>query len=172
MESSANDAATQRRLILIRHAKAVEEDIGGDHARKLSARGQADAAALAAWLHNQGLVADLALCSTAVRTRETLAALGARIPTQLCDTLYLATPDEMLAHLQQCDDAVGTLMVVAHNPGTHALLALLIASYAREADAERVALKFPTSACAVLTLPVRHWREVTLGSAHLLLLRE
>jgi len=69
MQSSAKQTATQRRLILIRHAKAVEEDVGGDHARALAERGKADAAALGAWLLEHGLWPDAALCSTAARTR-------------------------------------------------------------------------------------------------------
>ena len=108
-----------RRLILIRHAKAVEEDIGGDHARGLSERGQADAAALMAWLTANGLVADVALCSTAARTRQTLAWVAANVPTILSDKLYLATTAEMLAQIQATDDAMGTLLLLGHNPGAH-----------------------------------------------------
>ena len=126
MQSSAKQPPTQRRLILIRHAKAVEEAAGGDHARPLSERGLADAASLGSWLTEQKLVADLALCSTATRTRQTLAVLGNNIPTILNDKLYLATTNEMLTQIQATDDALKTLMLVCHNPGAHALLGLLV----------------------------------------------
>jgi phosphohistidine phosphatase len=160
MQSSATRHTTQRRLILIRHAKAVEEDVGGDHARALSERGQNDASTLCQWLKEQGLVPDLALCSTATRTRQTLERLGKNIPTILSDKLYLATPNEMLAQIQATDDAVTTLMVVAHNPGTHALLATLVGDYANEADADRMLLKFPTCACAVMEFAITRWSEI------------
>lgn len=160
MDSSANPATTQRRLILIRHAKAVEEDAGGDHARALAERGLAEAAALGAWLAEQGLKPELALCSTATRTRQTLAALGNNIPTILSDKLYLATTNEMLAQIQAIEDAVHTLAMVCHNPGAHALMALLVDACANPEDEQRMLLKFPTSACAVIDFEVPNWREV------------
>ena len=171
MQSSAKLYPTQRRLILVRHAKAVEEDVGGDHARGLSERGRADAAALGGWLTEQKIVPELVVCSTAKRTRETLAALGAAIPTILSDKLYLATAGEMLTQVQATDDAVKTLMLVAHNPGSHALLAGLVGSYANEADADKLLLKFPTAACAVMELDAARWRDVLPESATLALLR-
>jgi phosphohistidine phosphatase len=160
-----------RRIILIRHAKAVEEDVGGDHARPLSGRGQNDANALGQWLKEQGLVPDLALCSTATRTRQTLERLGSTIPTILSDKLYLATPSEMLAQIRAMDDAVTTLVVVAHNPGIHALLATLVGDYANEADADRMLLKFPTCACAVMAFAIASWREVGPEAGRLAQLR-
>ncbi len=171
MQSSAKLYPTQRRLILVRHAKAVEEDVGGDHARGLSERGRADAAALGGWLAEQKIVPELVVCSSAKRTRETLAALGAAIPTILSDKLYLATAGEMLVQVQATDDAVKTLMLVAHNPGSHALLAALVGSYANEADADKLLLKFPTAACAVMELDAARWRDVLPESATLALLR-
>jgi phosphohistidine phosphatase len=171
MQSSAKPEPTQRRLILVRHAKAVEEDVGGDHARGLSERGRADAAALGGWVAEHKFVPELAVCSTAKRTRETLAALGAAIPTILSDRLYLATAGEMLAQVQNTDDTVKTLMFVAHNPGSHALLAALVGSYAQEADADKLLLKFPTAACAVMDFDVSSWRDVMPESATLTKLR-
>lgn len=149
----------QRRLIIVRHAKAVEEDAGGDHARPLAPRGQEDAVALGDWLAAHARP-DVALCSTATRTRETLAALGSNIPTILRDKLYLASAGELLAQVQSADDAAETVVVVAHNPGLHGLLGMLVETYAQEADAERVVMKFPTAACAILTFPVTSWQEI------------
>lgn len=171
MEKTTEGLSAIRRLILIRHAKAVEEDVGGDHARPLGERGKNDAAALGQWLAAQGLVPDMALCSTATRTRETLERLGTNIPTVLSDKLYLATPNEMLTQIQATDDAVTTLMVVAHNPGTHALLATLVGDYANEADADCMLLRFPTSACAVVDFEVARWQNIGPESGRLMQLR-
>jgi phosphohistidine phosphatase len=183
MQSSALTPTTQpdsaagklragaRRLILIRHAKAVEEDAGGDHARPLSARGLEDASALAGWLLAQGYVAQQAWCSSAVRTRQTLAALTTQTPTLLADKLYLATAGEMLTILQSTDDAVTDVMMVGHNPGIHGLLALLAGEFAVEADVDRMILKFPTSACAILRFNAAEWRSITPRSGLLEVLR-
>ena len=171
MQSTANTGTTQRRLILIRHAKAVEEDVAGDHARGLSERGQADAAALGQWLGEQGLMPNLVLCSTATRTRQTLAALGSNIPTILSDKLYLASANDMLAQIQATDDAVHTLIVVAHNPGTHALAGLLVQDCSNDDDADTLLLKFPTSGCAVMHVAAARWKDVAPTSAHLVKLK-
>ena len=163
--------AGTRRLVLIRHAKAVEDDPAGDHARGLSERGIGDARMLGAWLIEQGIQPDLVLCSTATRTRQTLQYSEIHAPTILNDKLYLAMPGEMLAQIQAVEDAVKTLVVIAHNPGTHALLGMLVGSYANEDDADRMLLKFPTSACAVLTFDAAHWREVAPESGRLVSLK-
>lgn len=170
MDSSPKYQAIQRRLILIRHAKAVEEDVSGDHARGLSARGKSDALALADWLGKKQVKPDLVLCSTAARARETLAALGHQLPTILSDKLYLAAPGELLAQIQQMDDSVTTLAVVGHNPGLHALLHLLLKD-TTESSAESLMLKFPTSACAVMEMDISRWKNVGMAEAALIMAR-
>lgn len=171
MQSSAMPHATQRRLILIRHAKAVEEDVGGDHARALAERGVADAQALGAWMVEQGLTPDAALCSTAARTRQTLALAAPNTPTILSDKLYLASVNDMLTLVQGTDDAVNTLLMVCHNPGAHGLLAQLVGDYVNEADADKLLLKFPTSACAVMDFDTSSWQGVAAHSGRLVKLR-
>lgn len=164
-------STTQRRLILIRHAKASEDDAGGDHTRTLAPRGREDAAALGVWLGEQNAWPDMVMCSTATRTRETLASFNRNLPTLLRDKLYLASANDMLAQIRNCDDAVTTLAVVGHNPGVHGLLALLVSDYAHDADAERVAMKFPTAACAILTLDLASWADLEQQTARLEQLR-
>ncbi len=164
-------ATIQRRLILTRHAKAVEEDVGGDHTRALSPRGQADAAALGVWLGAQKAWPEQVFCSTATRTRETLAGLGQTLPTILRDKMYLASAGELLAQVQGADDAVTSLMLVGHNPGMHGLLALLVGDYAHEEDADRVSMKFPTAACAILRITANSWKDLAPHSAILEQLR-
>ncbi len=171
MESSANEPVTQRRLILIRHAKAVDEDVAGDHARRLSERGRGDAAELGDWLKARQLAPELALCSSASRTRETLAALGNNIPTILSDRLYLASTNEMLGQIQATDDAVSTLLLVGHNPGAHGLAAALISDYVHDEDADKLLMKFPTAACAVMHFDAASWKDIAPESATLETLR-
>jgi phosphohistidine phosphatase len=197
----------------------VEEDVGGDHARALAERGVADAKTLGSWMLEQGLKPDAALCSTATRTRQTLAIVSAsfqnlvipaqadsqrseerrsqisgeasarverdsrlrgnddkknvptNIPTILSDKLYLASTTEMLTQIHATDDAVSSLLMVCHNPGAHGLLAQLVGEYADEADADKLLLKFPTSACAVMDFNVSTWRDVGAHSGRLVSLR-
>ena len=97
---------TQRRLLLIRHAKALEDEGSGDHARPLNPRGRSDAAMLGGWLLKENLMPQVIMCSTAQRTRETLSLLGENIPTILRDKLYLASSNDMLAQLHNADDEI------------------------------------------------------------------
>lgn len=173
---SAMPPPTQRRLILVRHAKALEDHGSGDHSRHLSERGRADAAALGAWLTAEGLLPEQVYCSTATRTRETLAGIcgqaeGINLPTMLREKIYMASTGDLVAQLQGADDAVRSLMLIGHNPGMHGLLALLAGTYATEADADRVILKFPTAGCAVLSIAAPSWKDIAPQSGRLEQLR-
>ena len=68
-----------KRLHLLRHAKSSwEAPVAADIDRPLAPRGRRASADLARWLAASDVRPDLALCSTAVRARETLdAVLGA-----------------------------------------------------------------------------------------------
>lgn len=145
----------------------MEEDVGGDHARPLSERGVADATKLVTWFHEQGLAPDAALCSTATRTRQTLGIIAPNVPTVLSDRLYLASVGEMLTQVQATDDAIHHLLMVCHNPGAHGLLAYLVGEYANEADADKLLLKFPTCACAVIDFTATSWKDVTAHTGRL-----
>lgn len=163
---------TQRRITLLRHAKAAAEGtVSDDHARPLAPRGRDDAMALGAWLKENHALPTLILCSSAVRTRETLAALGVNIATLIEPKAYLASANELLALLQETDDAVPHVMLIAHNPGIHGLAALLVGDAVREADMDALASKFPTCAYVSMTVTATSWRSVAVKSATLDALR-
>jgi phosphohistidine phosphatase len=122
---------------------------------------------MGAYLAAEGLLPDMVLCSSATRTRETLACLGGVLPTILSEKLYLASAGDMLAQLQQCDDAVRHVMIIGHNPGTHELVVRLMGDAKHESDIKRLALKFPTCALAQLSVNMPHWQDLALGKAQL-----
>jgi phosphohistidine phosphatase len=65
------------------------------------------------------------------------------------------------------DDAVGTLLVIGHEPTMSALaLGLGHAEGTNSTAAERISAKFPTSAITVLSFPGA-WRQLELGVATL-----
>lgn len=149
-----------RRLTLLRHAKAQPDEQGDDHARALAPAGREAAAEMGSWLKKNHALPDLVVCSSATRTRETLAALGLLVPTILATDAYLASAGELLSLLQAQDDANAHVLLVGHNPGIHGLAALLAGEYVREADGDRLATGFPTCGLVSLTLPVAHWRDL------------
>jgi phosphohistidine phosphatase len=138
-------------LLILRHAKAEPAaDFAEDHLRKLAERGHAQATAMGDFLREYNLKPQHILCSTATRTRETLAALGLDIPVAFTEKLYLASAGELLAMLNALPEEAETVLLVGHNPGMHELVALLSYDGAREEDMERLREGFPTCALAVL----------------------
>lgn len=160
-----------RTLWLLRHAKAAEAAPGGtDRSRPLTHRGHRDAAALGRRLPSLvppgASLPDVVLCSAATRTTETAAdvADGLGIPVDRRQSLYYASPDDVLAEIRAADDHVRSLMVVGHNPATHTLALGLLG----DGDADRSRLdRFPTCALAVYRLPAARWAHVDWGTGTL-----
>ncbi len=160
-------------LLLLRHAKSAWSDPRlDDHDRPLNRRGERVAKAIADHIVRQGPRPDLILCSTAMRTRQTLAPLLTRLdgpapPIALEDGLYLASEDALLARLQAVADEVPTVLLVGHNDG----IGQLAADLAGDGPADALAAlraKYPTGALAVLRAPDGSWRDLAPGAAKLL----
>jgi phosphohistidine phosphatase len=165
-----------KRLLLLRHAKAVQDgkDGAGDHTRELTGRGRRDAARMGAWLHEHGFMPDLMLCSTAARTRETWSSvaeeLGGNADIQFMKQLYLAPVKTIFGAILAVDDAVQTLLIVGHNPGSEDIAMLLAQPAADKEERSRLETltdKFPTAALAILEFEVREWIAVKPQSGKL-----
>jgi len=156
-----------RTLVLIRHAKSDYPDSVPDHERPLADRGVREAGIAGDWLRANVPAIDAVLCSSAVRTRQTLARTGIDAPVSYRDELYAAHPGTVIDEINGVDDGVVTLLVVGHEP-TISHLALGLAGPGSDRDtAQQIALKFPTSAIAVLTVP-GSWSDLTVDGAELL----
>jgi phosphohistidine phosphatase len=159
-------------ILLLRHAKSAWSDARlDDHERPLSRRGEQAAKAMADHMARQGPRPDLILCSTAMRTRQTLAPLVKRLtapapPISLEKALYLASEETLLAHLKAVTDDVATVLLIAHNDGIWHLAEVLAGSGAADALAS-LREKYPTGTLATLRVPDRPWRDLALGSAEL-----
>lgn len=143
-----------RTLILLRHAKAVRaHEASSDEARPLTDRGQRDAAAAGEAMAAAGLSPELALVSSAVRTRET-AAYGLanfKLETRAEEALYLAAP-EGLWDAFLADDA-DCVVLVGHNPGIGELCSMLIhQAHDGSKLARDFSRDFPTAAWAAFEI--------------------
>ncbi len=143
-----------QRLILMRHAKTEPWSEGiDDHARALLPVGHDAAIAMANALKAEGWAPNLALVSTARRTRETWTHLKqafAESEMNLEEDLYLAGERGIADIIADNDDAK-TLIIIGHNPGLHDL-ALSILREAGSVDhqaAIRIAAKLPTGAAVL-----------------------
>ena len=156
----------RRTLILLRHAKSSYPDGVGDHDRPLAPRGDREAGLAGDWLRS-GVVAPVqaVLCSTATRTRQTLARTGIEAPVQFLDRLYGAMPGGVISEINAAADDIRTLLVIGHEPAMSSVaLGLAGAPGTDPAVAEQISLKYPTSALAVLRVS-GSWADVQLGSA-------
>ncbi len=131
-------------LILLRHAKSDWDDPDqDDHDRPLNQRGRAAAPKIGAWLREQGHIPTRILCSTALRTRETLTGLALpKAETVFLRELYLA-PARLILSLAQ---GPGTLLIVGHNPGMGEAAFRATTTPPDHPDFHR----YPTGACTVI----------------------
>jgi phosphohistidine phosphatase len=145
------------RLLLLRHAKAAPAGSGEDRERPLDEDGRQAAARLAGWIGEQRLHADIALCSSAVRTRQTLDLVlpGFSSPPDCLaeDELYLADAKELLRRLRRLPGQVTGALLVGHNPGLEALARGLADSTAGPLP-RRLQDGLPTAALAVFDVPL------------------
>jgi phosphohistidine phosphatase len=123
---------------------------------------------MAEHLRRSGAAPSLILCSTSVRTRETLALIAPAfdpvVPMVKFERgLYGASAPALLVRLNALPDGVTSVMLIAHSSGIEDLTLLL----ARRGDGlDAVREKFPTGALATLELAGR-WRELGPRGARL-----
>ncbi|GIF65264.1 phosphoglycerate mutase [Asanoa ishikariensis] len=126
-QSGKLGAMSERRILLVRHAKADRPEGVGDVDRPLTARGHADAGAIGAWLAHRDYRPDLVICSPSKRTRQTwhgialgLAdAAGEQAPApevDYRDEVYDGEGTDLIDLIQGVDDVVNTVMIIGHNP--------------------------------------------------------
>lgn len=146
-----------KRLVLLRHAKAVSKNTPDDAGRVLAARGRSDMALVAAALADAGIRPDVALVSPAARTRETWALAGQPdVPVRFEPAIYEASVRTLLGLVHAAPPAAGTVAMVGHNPGFEELAATLADRKGRPQLRDGM----PTAAVAVLDFEVERWTDV------------
>ncbi|MEU6805007.1 SixA phosphatase family protein [Streptomyces neyagawaensis] len=157
--------AEPRRIVLFRHAKADWPQVS-DHERPLADRGRMDAAVAGRKLADSGISFDLALCSTALRTRETwklaVHELPERPKTVYEERIYEASPGDLIALLNETPDDAQTVLLVGHNPGVHALAEILAGQAEGDARERMSRRDFPAAAYAVITFE-GSWKSLEPG---------
>jgi phosphohistidine phosphatase len=160
-----------KNILLLRHAKSDWADPGlSDHDRPLNRRGAQAALAMADHIARQGPLPDFILCSTATRTRQTLAPLLQRLAPRPSVSfekgLYLASEDVLLRRLKTLEADVAAPLLIGHNDGIWLLANALAGSGAKDTLA-RLKIKYPTAALAILRAPVVHWRDLGVNQCEL-----
>lgn len=165
-----------RQLLLLRHAKSSwDERELPDHERPLNPRGRRAAATMRDAMERLGLVPDLVLVSSSVRTVQTLEALEPWADTPLVDrmeTLYNAPASVLLDTIHTVKETVRSVLVIAHNPGIHELAVTLVGPQALEdgyanADLRRLGDGYPSGALTEFTVN-GPWQGLGKGGGRLI----
>ncbi|CAM3662571.1 histidine phosphatase family protein [Nocardiopsis rhodophaea] len=139
-----------KRLIILRHAKAEHGYVGTDHERELTDKGRKQAQKVGTLLTEADCIPDHVICSTAVRTRQTLDLAMERMPRRPTadyeSAAYMAGIDTIFDLINMVDADISTLMVVGHNP----TMAQLAAAFLEDEPL----ISFPTASVALVDLEV------------------
>ncbi|WP_029287606.1 histidine phosphatase family protein [Cellulomonas sp. HZM] len=170
MTSDASSTAGARRLVLLRHAKAEHPDGVDDHDRSLAIAGRRQATRVGAQLAAAGVLPDLVLCSSALRTRQTweLArpGVGGDPRVELLDEVYQAGVRSLAELVQTVGDDVRTLLVVGHEPTMSAAAEAWGGPGSDEVAYLRVQVGVPTASWSLLELDAP-WASWERSSARL-----
>ena len=143
-------------LLLLRHAKSSWKDSEiEDHERSLNKRGKKDAPKMGKLLRDENLLPDLIVCSSAKRCRKTaehvIQASGYRGETRICGELYEADAAKLREFLGRLDGSLGTVLLIAHNPGMEEFLEPLVGEYT----------PLSTAALAKVQLNLDRWADLS-----------
>lgn len=152
-----------KRILLLRHAKAVAKAAAEDFDRVLAPEGRADMELLAEALAGPELRPDVALVSPAARTRETWSLAGLDgVPARDVAAIYDAELETLIAVLRDAPDEAASVILVGHNPGIEEIAMALLAGHD-----PALARGMPTAALAVVDVSAATWRELALGTGTL-----
>ena len=143
-----------KRLILIRHGEAERDPPpgGGDFDRVLTDRGRHESTRAGVRIAEAEVTPDVALVSSAARTRETWDQAGkawGAVETRLMRQLYNADAGALLAAAQA--EEADVVALVAHNPGAQSLAVRLLRQAGEAEAAAKAERHFPTAAALVIS---------------------
>ena len=142
-------------LIVLRHSKAASPLGTPDADRPLAGRGRRDAEQAGDELRAAELSPDHVICSTSLRTRQTLEGLGLDVPVDFESRVYGNDAEEILDLLRE--QSGETLLLIGHNPSMHQLVVGLTGTSEDH---------FPTSATAVIDFD-GEWSDLWPGTGRL-----
>lgn len=164
-----------RRLTLLRHAQAESQaPTGADVDRALSLTGRTQAKSLGHLLITHDAIPDLVLCSAANRAVETWKLLAAglgdnggddsAIEVRRLPELYGADPGGLLETIRSVPQAVGSVLVVGHEPVVSHVARILAGAGSDETGTDRIRTGMSTAMLAFLRISAP-WAGLGRGGA-------
>jgi phosphohistidine phosphatase len=150
-----------KKLLLIRHAKAVHAAGYTDFERPLKRSGLQDAAVMAARLQEHSIIPQILISSPALRTIATANIFAEHLSLPKPETdrdIYEADQGALAAIVNELPDAHSFIGLVGHNPGISDLLYYLTAEVRGMATCSLVLIEFD----------VNEWKAIGHNSGKLL----
>ncbi|MGH2559932.1 MAG: SixA phosphatase family protein [Thermomicrobiales bacterium] len=151
-------------LLILRHAKTRADAPHGDWERRLTERGERDAATMGRVIASLPDVPEVIVTSDAVRARQTAEIVvetsGLSAPITLDPRIYAAEWRTLLVVVRGLPDDAGCVLIVGHNPGFEELAAALAAG---DAAIDHL----PTAGLVQLDFEMEAWRAIRRGAGKL-----
>lgn len=157
----------QRTLVMIRHAKSSwANPLQSDFERPLNDRGEQDAPMMGERLKKLNVIPDLIISSDAKRAKQTAKKIGAVLgydpgKIQWVEKLYHCIPPVFEEVIQDIDDDVKTVFIVAHNPGITAFVNDLSPSFNID--------HMPTCGVVAARMDTEHWSDFSFAERNVFL---
>ncbi len=149
-------------LFLLRHAMALPQEGGTDIERDLAPKGTEDAISLGKFMHENSYNPDIALCSPAVRTRETLKNLQENLEIsniEFPEILYSGSTGDYLHEIQKISDKYNNILLLAHNPSIYDLVVLL-AAQGNDTVMQRLSMGYKPATFSVVKCKCNNWADI------------
>lgn len=150
-----------KKLFLLRHANSQKINQNGDFERILSAKGIRELEQLSSFLLHRNITVDIALCSPAIRTRQTWDYVQNKLAITSVLTfpedLYNASTDDMLNIIHHIDGSYNNAVIIGHNPTISSMTNALIAGGGN--------LSFSPANMACLDFNITNWQDAALHTA-------
>jgi phosphohistidine phosphatase len=149
-----------KRLVLVRHAKAVPWGYDDDYHRELTGRGENDARKVSTALKNAAVLPDLIISSPAARalqTAEIFAGIFGYPDHSLVKNQALydgMTTGELVDLVRHVKDETGCVFLFGHNPSCGFFARGLCRDFSDE---------MPTCSSVVIDFQIDHWAAVSAG---------
>lgn len=150
-----------RRLFLLRHAQASSIS-GDDKARSLTPKGRDDAQALGIAMRDKKLIPDYILCSSAMRTKQTLEGIQRTLGIEnvsFSDVLYNGSAGDYLHCIQQADDTHQNILIVAHNPSIYDIV-ILLGGLGPDPVLQRLSEGYSPATLSVIECSCEKWTDI------------
>ena len=154
-----------RRLLLIRHAKSDWAKAGlADQDRPLAPRGRRAALWIGDTLRAEGWLPDAILCSTALRTRQTLELANIHAPVRFLREIYDAMSGDFVDIIRRQGGSAPNVALIGHNTGMETTAVMLA-----KGDADFGG--YPTGASTVMDFAIDDWSLLAEGSGKVVAFR-